>query len=120
MEEQIIIIIHKPVLLYSGMRTMAEQLKDVDKNTAFLLELALGLFGFLGIGYLYAGDASHGVLRLVLWWVILGVAWTIIGLLTAILIGLCLIPFMLAAQIAVPIWSAFGLKKRLDEKYPGK
>jgi TM2 domain-containing membrane protein YozV len=99
---------------------MADQVKDVDKNLAFILELALGLFGFLGVGYIYAGEVSQGVLRLVLWWVLLGVAWTIIGLLTVILIGLCLIPFMLAAQIAVPIWSAFSLKKRLDEKYPGK
>ena len=119
-QKQIIIIIHNSVSFYSGALKMTDQLKDVDKNVAFVLELVLGLFGFLGIGWIYAGDIPQGVLRLVIYMAALAIAWTIVAFLILILIGLCLIPVMIAAQVAVPVWSAVNLKNRLDEAYPEK
>lgn len=101
-----------------GVRIMADQLKDVDKSIAFILELVGGIFGFLGIGYMYAGDITQGVIRLIAWFCIVVFAWIVIAVLTAFLIGICFIPFMLIAQIGIPVWSAFSIKKKLEETYP--
>lgn len=97
---------------------MPDELKDVDKNLAFIVELVGGLFGFLGIGYMYAGLIQQGVIRLVVWFAILVIVWFMAVLLSYILIGLCMMPFIAIAQIAIPIWSAFTIKNRLEKAFP--
>lgn len=83
-------------------------------NIAFLVELVGGLIGFLGLGYIYVGRTNEGVVRLVLWLATVGMMWLVIAALSAVLVGLCLIPFGMAVQIGVPILSAFVLKNELD------
>ncbi|GIW12125.1 MAG: hypothetical protein KatS3mg061_3182 [Dehalococcoidia bacterium] len=85
-----------------------------DPSTAFLLELLLGLFGFLGIGYLYAGRTNEGLFRLVVFLIYNLVAWTTILVLSFVVVGICLIPFQLAVQVGVPIWSALRLRRELE------
>lgn len=85
-----------------------------DPNTAFLLELILGLFGILGIGYLYIGRNEDGLIRLIGWLVYMFVAWGVIVALSIVVVGLCLIPFQIAIQIGVPVWSAIYLRKQLE------
>jgi hypothetical protein len=97
---------------------MACDLNDVDKNSAFMLELLPGLIGFLGIGHIYSGDIAGGLLRLIIWPMIVGFAWVTISFLMFILVGFCLIPVMIVIQIIVPVLSAFHLRKRLEEAYP--
>ena len=97
---------------------MTDEMKDVDKNIAFILELILGLFGILGIGYFYAGDNTNGLIRLLVWIFVLTFSWMFISFMTAFLIGFCFMPVMLGIQVAVPIWSAFTLKSQLEELYP--
>jgi hypothetical protein len=36
-----------------------------DRSLAVILEVLLGLFGFLGIGWIYAGDTNRGLITLV-------------------------------------------------------
>ena len=81
-------------------------------SNAFIIELIAGLLGFLGIGYMYAGR-TDGVVRLVAWWFGMAVMWTAVGLLSIVLIGLCLIPGALVIQFGVPIYSATQLRKSL-------
>jgi TM2 domain-containing membrane protein YozV len=45
-----------------------------DPNTAMVIEILAGYFGFLGMGYLYAGRTAAGLLRLFGWWAFLAVA----------------------------------------------
>lgn len=87
--------------------------RTFDPNIAFILELVLGIFGLLGIGYLYGGRTDEGVVRLVVWLIWNLVAWCSIILLMAVIIGFCLIPFALAIQVGVPVWSAYSLKQKL-------
>ncbi len=97
---------------------MSDGLKDVDRNLAFVIELVGGIFGILGIGHMYAGDITGGVIRLIVWLSVIAFSWVLISILLIFFIGLCCIPFMIIAQIGVPIWSAFSLKKKLEEAYP--
>ena len=41
-----------------------------DPNTAFVLEFVLGLFGFLGIGWVYAGRIPLGLTMMAGWWLV--------------------------------------------------
>jgi len=84
-----------------------------NPETAFLIEFLAGVFGLLGVGYLYSGQTNEGVVRLVVWLVYTILAWVVIGLLSAILIGVICIPFQLVLQIGVPLWSANRLKKQM-------
>lgn len=97
---------------------MSEIRKDVDRNAAFIIELIAGIFGFLGIGYLYSGLITEGIIRLVAWIAIMAFVWTCIAFLIMVIVGFCCVPFMVLAQFAVPIWSAISLKRRLDEELP--
>lgn len=96
---------------------MADEIRDIDKTVAFILEL-IGIFGILGIGYMYAGLIKEGVIRLVLWIIILFVAWMVVLFMSMFYIGFCMMPLLMIAQVGVPIWSGFRIKKRLDESFP--
>lgn len=84
-----------------------------DPNTVFLLELVLGFFGLLGIGYMYVGRTNDGVIRLVLWLVYNLLAACMITLLLIYIVGIACVPFQLIIQIGVPLWSAYKLKNEL-------
>jgi TM2 domain-containing membrane protein YozV len=86
---------------------------DKDVNTAFLIELVGGFFGLLGIGYMYVGRTNDGVIRLILWIIYDVIAAITISLLLAVFVGILCIPFQLAIQIGVPLWSANNLKNIL-------
>ncbi|TKJ28912.1 MAG: hypothetical protein CEE40_10330 [Chloroflexi bacterium B3_Chlor] len=86
---------------------------ETNANTAFLIEFVGGFFGLLGIGYMYAGRVNDGVIRLVLWLIYNITAYIVIAVLTAVLVGIICIPFQLAIQVGVPLWSANALKKDL-------
>jgi len=87
--------------------------RKYDPNTAFLVEFLGGLFGFLGIGYIYVGRTNDGVLRLVLWLLYDLIAGITIAALVALIVGFVCIPFQLVIQVGVPLWSATTLKNEL-------
>jgi TM2 domain-containing membrane protein YozV len=99
-----------PVLAQGPTPAMVQ---DQRINNAFILELVGGVLGFLGLGYMYVGRTSDGVIRLVVWWLVIGAMWTTITLLSAVLVGLCLVPLGIAVQLGGPIYSALQLKKLL-------
>lgn len=71
-----------------------------DPSTAMILELLLGFFGFLGIGHLYAGRTTTGIVLLLGWWAFLFVE----AILMVIVVGFCLLPLNLIVPIASGIW----------------
>ncbi len=78
-----------------------------DPQTGFLLEL-LGLLGFQGIGWIWAGETVIGVVLLIGFFAFLFIE----VLLMFVLIGFCLLPF----NLVIPIASGFLLQKRLKER----
>ncbi|MFP4321103.1 MAG: hypothetical protein ACLFTK_01475 [Anaerolineales bacterium] len=96
----------------AGMAMQPAGKKQIDPNYAWL-EL-LGLLGFLGVGYLFADRVEEGLVRLIGFLVFIIGGWIIVSLLSVVIIGLCLIPFMLLAQFGIPIWSALQLRKELE------
>jgi hypothetical protein len=94
--------------------THQQGVAPIDPNVAWL-EL-IGLIGFLGIGYLVAGRTNDGILRLIGFMAFLFVGWLITAILIAVIIGICLVPVMLVAQVAIPVWSALQLKAELDRQ----
>lgn len=98
---------------YSQQYTPAPQYSSQprkDADTAFIAELIPGLFGFLGIGHMYGGNAPLGVGLLLGWWVFVFVEF----LLFSVLIGFCLLPLLLTLNVAVPLLSAFWVKRSLE------
>jgi hypothetical protein len=91
----------------------AMQPEPKDPNTAFVVEFVGGFFGLLGLGYMYTGRTDEGVVRLIIWFLVLGGAWLTTILLTGVVVGFCLIPLALGLQVGVPLWSATSLKKSL-------
>lgn len=89
------------------------QAQDKDPNTAFLIELVGGLFGILGLGYLYVGRTDEGIVRLIGWLLYMIVSWVVMIMLVVVVIGIICIPLQLAIQIGVPLWSAMKLKNEL-------
>jgi hypothetical protein len=87
--------------------------REYDPNTAFLIELIGGFLGLLGIGYIYVGRTSEGILRLVLWLLYDVIAAITITALLAVLVGVICIPVQLVIQVVVPLWSATTLKNAL-------
>ena len=94
-------------------------MENKDPDTALLIELVGGLFGFLGLGHFYVGRTNDGLVRLLVWFVFLAVGWTATALLSVILIGLLCIPVMGVAQLGIPIWSALSLKSDLEKRLSG-
>lgn len=71
-----------------------------DPQTAMILEVIAGLFGFLGIGHFYAGRTNTGLALLIGWWVFLGVE----VMLMAVLIGCLLLPLNVIVPVVSGIW----------------
>jgi TM2 domain-containing membrane protein YozV len=90
-----------------------------DPNTAFVIELVGGIFGLLGLGYMYIGRTEDGVIRLIAWLVYNVVAWIVIFFLTAFVIGCFCIPVQIAIQVGVSIWSATTLKNSILDSEGG-
>ncbi|MBI5877604.1 MAG: zinc ribbon domain-containing protein [Chloroflexi bacterium] len=80
-----------------------------DPNTAFVLEFVLGIFGFLGVGWLYGGRTVLGLVMLVGWW--LFVASGISGSLLSGGFGCCL---WLPVHFIAPLISALVVKNELE------
>ena len=98
--------------LASG-KNKSQQTGDYNPDTAFILELVGGLFGFLGIGYFYVGRTNDGLIRLIGFLLYNITAWVIIYLLTLVIIGCFLMPVQIIIQVGVAVWSANALKKDL-------
>ena len=82
-----------------------------DPNTGMLVELLPGLFGFLGIGYIWSGEVALGVGLLLGYWL----AGTLLAVMTVLTFGLllCLFPIYLVLWPGAPIISAIILQRRL-------
>lgn len=83
-----------------------------DPSTGLVLELLPGLFGFLGIGRLWAGDVGIGIALLFGYWVF----WALLGFFIVIMsiftlgIAFCIVP---AVWIGVPVVSGLILRDKL-------
>lgn len=78
-----------------------------DPSMGMILEL-IGFFGFLGIGWIWAGETAIGLALLIGWWIFL----TVEVLLMFVVIGFCLTPL----NLAVPIISGVILMNRLKAR----
>jgi len=78
-----------------------------DPTVGLLLEL-IGFFGFLGIGWIWAGETGIGIGLLLGWFVFLGIE----VVLSIVLIGLCMIPL----NFILPIVSGVILMNRLKAR----
>ena len=77
-----------------------------DPQTAMLIEVVAGLFGFLGVGHLFAGRTNTGLALLLGWWVFLAIEFTLF----AFLIGCLLLPL----NVIVPIVSGMWMRNELQ------
>jgi TM2 domain-containing membrane protein YozV len=83
-----------------------------NPSTAYLVELIGGLFGFFGIGYLYAGKTGDGIARL-----LAGIACNItVGISAAFTAGICAC-IALPVYIVLAILSAGAVKNMLLKQY---
>jgi hypothetical protein len=82
-----------------------------DPGAGLLIELVPGFFGFLGIGYLWAGETAIGLALLIGYWSF----WAIVGVLTVLTLGLllCFLPFFILLFLVAPLISALALQNRL-------
>ncbi|MGH2542902.1 MAG: hypothetical protein ACRDIB_08900 [Ardenticatenaceae bacterium] len=96
---------------------MKSDLTNKDADTAFILELVGGIFGLLGIGYLYAGLTNAGVVRLIGYWIGLTIMWSVFWVFATATFGLgacfCFAP--LAVQFIIPFFSANDLKQSMED-----
>jgi hypothetical protein len=85
-----------------------------DPNTGMVAELLPGLFLFLGIGHIWAGQVALGILLMFGYWFVLAM----LLFLTIISFGLllCFFPFYLVVWPGVPIISAIVLQRRLQRE----
>jgi hypothetical protein len=79
-----------------------------DPTTGLLLEL-IGFLGFLGIGWIWAGETAIGIALLIGWLVLLPIYIVVCFFLMFILIGFCLLPL----PLLVPIASGIILRNRM-------
>jgi hypothetical protein len=84
-----------------------------DVNTAFVLEVVLGLIGFMGVGWMYSGQLAVGVILLVGWWI--GMAVGLGGSALTLGAGCCL---WIPVQLVAPFISAIILRNQLQKQTP--
>ncbi len=85
-----------------------------DPGTGLLLEMIPGFFGFMGVGYLWAGEVGLGLAIMVGYWLFWG-AFAVLAVLTLGLL-LCLLPIVIPLYIAAPIVSGIMLQRRLQAR----
>jgi hypothetical protein len=78
-----------------------------DPTVGLLLEL-LGYVGFLGIGHIWAGKTTRGVVLLVGYWIY----WMVTFVMMIVLIGCLMIP----VGLAFPLISGFVLKSEMERE----
>ncbi len=83
-----------------------------DENLAFVLEVIPGLFGFLGIGHIYSGNITRGVVLLVCYWLFVTME---LGLMF-VGVGFCLTP----ANLILPLLSALWVKREMEGQTPAR
>lgn len=83
-----------------------------DPNMAFLIELVGTLFGFMGLGWIYAGYTNKGVVMLIVWLLIVVVA-AVISVLTAGIFACVWLP----AQVIAAVVSASQVKQAVARDY---
>lgn len=100
---------HPPAMAYRGAYPQRGAMKD--PSAGLLIELLPGLFGFLGIGYLWAGETALGLGLLLGYWAF----WAIVAVVMVLSFGLllCFLPFFILLYLAAPIASALLLQRRL-------
>ena len=81
-----------------------------DPNTAFVLEFVLGLFGFLGIGWVYGRRTTVGLVMLVGWWLL--AATGIGGSVASGGLGCCL---WLPVHFVAPFISAILVRNEIEK-----
>ena len=96
----------QPVLMYAP-----RPLKD--RGVALILEILPGLFGFLGIGWIYAGNSGAGVA-----WLIGTIVWAVMAIIivaaTAGFGALCTIPVQIILLIVSAVSLSGYIKRRTD------
>ncbi len=77
---------------------------------AMLIEILVGICGFLGVGYLSVGLIADGIIRMIIWWIILLTA-SILVIFTLGLGAIVIIPLLLIG----PLISGLMLKNRVEQ-----
>ena len=83
-----------------------------DPDTGMMIEVAFSVFGFLGIGHIWAGNTLIGILLLVFYMIGLVIEWLVLGMFAIATcgVGMCLF-------IAYPIQNViFGVVSGLFVK----
>ena len=91
-----------------------------DPAAALILEVIPGLLGFLGIGWLYAGDTTRGLLILIGYWVFLVIEFVIGTTFSVLTLGLgaCIaLPLGVLVNLSIIGLSAYQLNNRLKHTY---
>jgi hypothetical protein len=101
------------------MAEVVSGVREIDYSTVkpgslFLLEWVGGIFGLLGLGYIYVGRTQEGLVRLV-WWVFwLTAVYILIYALPTRVIAVCVcLPVHLVAQVMIPFWLANRFRKQM-------
>jgi len=81
-----------------------------DPSTALLIEMVGTFFGFMGLGWLYAGYTNRGIILLLVWLGVVIVA-AIITVLTAGIFACLWLP----AQIAAAVASGLKVKQAVEQ-----
>lgn len=83
------------------------------------LEL-LGLVGFLGLGWLYAGAYGTGILLMLAWWIVIALAFVLLAgsafFSRSLFLGL--LSFFALVWLTIPIASALGVRSKLHRNLP--
>ena len=85
-----------------------------DPNTAMVIEILAGFFGFLGIGHIYVGFTQQGLIRLFSWWVV-GLAGFFLAVWAAAATnGISLFCFLPLFMVFGTVGSGLELKRKLE------
>ena len=80
-----------------------------DPSTALVIELAGTLFGFMGLGWLYARYTNRGIMLLVGWFLVVGLA-VVLSVVSAGIFAYLWLP----GQIAAAVISGLQVKQAMD------
>ena len=86
-------------------------LQKKDQDLAFRLEFVGGLFGLLGLGYIYSGLIGAGVVRLLAYWIALSIIWGLFYTMSQMLGLVSLFVLPLIFHLAIAFLSAKDLKE---------